>query len=411
MEHAFLSPSGAKLDIHCPGNRQEQAKYSRESSVHSAKGTGLHKLGSACLNRGHNADQYLGWWCGELATGADFLMKADPGDNLPKGTFKFKIATKEADNVQTYLDCVRDTLSALPGAQLLVEQRVHIAANSWGTADAQVCQSFGSLYCVDYKNGHTFVDVETPQLKLYLIGMLGKGNPNEYQSATAVIVQPNAMGEKAVRSHTYSIEELMTWYTTVYSPAAKLCIGQNPQRIAGAWCKDGWCNARSGCPTLAAFANEVTQGMFSDVPAEQPQGGVLPDPINMAPAVIARVIENMSVVKDWMDSVYKYEYGKALHNTNTWGKLVAGQNSRSWAVAEQATMRLTKLLHGNIYGKKLVSPSQAEAALKDMGYKPKQIMAELDGMIQKTEGKPKLVHVEAKGKPVSVIDNMFDVVE
>jgi hypothetical protein len=404
MEHAKLSPSGAALDLKCPGNRREQAKIPRSSNEYSAKGTGLHAVGANCLTREEDANMYIGFWCGETPAGADFLMKAEPQSE--KGLWKFKVTPEDAANVQIYVSHVREQHIQATGSELLIEKKVEINENCWGTADAQIIQPFGLLHIEDYKNGRTYVDANTPQLKLYAVGAMGVTNPLEIQQIVCTIVQPNAPSAEAIRSIAYTPKELLSWFHGAYEPAAAKCLEPDAPLFAGSWCKDHWCNARATCSALSSLANEIAQDMFAVVEADRPN--TLPAPIMLTAEQRQRVLTYMDVVKDWMNKVYDYEYARALHGDNDWGKLVAGQKSRSWIDEQIAEEKLNYMLAGEAHDRTLKSPAKAEAALKERGFKPKETEQKLAGMISSKDGKPKLVHVDAKGKPVSVIDGMFE---
>jgi len=405
LTHAFLSPSGAKLDLHCPGNRHMQAKVERSSTEHSALGTGLHALGAACLLRDHNTDRYIGWWCGENAVGADYLIQDKPDAAGTKGFWAFQIKAEHAQNVQIYINHVREVRASMPGSISGVEKKVVISDDCWGTADSSELQPFGICHVSDYKNGFTFVGAGTPQLKLYLIGEVGVLNPYEIQTCIATIVQPNAKGAEIVRSVSYTWMELISWYMDIYLPAATACLDEGAVLCAGDWCKDGWCDARHMCPALLALGDEIAQGMFTDTTTAV--AVPMPAPVDMTPDVYHRILEFGPAVADMIKKVQEHEYALAMKGENSWGKLVTGRNSRSWADPEVANQRLSVLLHGEQFNRNLKSPAQVEEALKGMGHKPKAAKEHIVDLIKTTAGKPKLVHRNAKGKAYDPVGSMF----
>lgn len=407
-EHAKLSPSGAKLDMACPGNRREQAKYPRSSSSASAKGTGMHCMAASCLLRNHEADKYIGWWCGENAQGADYLMRDKPEAAGTKGFWSFQIDAENAQNVQLYLDHVRGVLaSAGPQGRLVVEERVKLTDNIWGTPDASVSVPYLWLHITDYKNGYTFVPESSEQLKLYLLAKMGLTNPFGYQKLYATIAQPNSTHDEAIRTIEYDVQELLDWYEFEYAPAAARCIDPNAPCIPGDWCKSAWCNARFSCEARAALCDAVTDGMFTSV-VELGQLRTLPAPAIMTADVIAKVLNYGDVVIDWIKDIKAHEYKLAMSQNNTWGKLVQGKSSRDWKDREIAKQRLMKMLHGNVYGDQtLMTPAAVEGVLKTMGHKPKEAKAMIAELVLKSTGKPKLVHMDAKGEPFDPVSDMF----
>lgn len=405
MKHAFLSPSGAKLDLLCPGNRHLQAKCPNPPSQASARGTGMHALAAACLRRNHNTAQYIGWWCGENEHGADFLMRDNPGLGNDK-IYSFQIDAVSAQNVQIYVDHVRRVVEQLPGAIVGIETPVHISEDCWGTADSGILQPYGTAHVSDYKNGFMYVSEWTEQLKLYLIGLIGVDNPFEIQRAFATIVQPNAEHEDAVRTAEYKVDELLAWYNDVYAPAAAECRKLDARLVPGDHCRECFCNARHSCPALAALGKEIAQGMFSVTPAEQPAS--LPAPSELTPEQRARVLTYGPIVTDWIESVKQHEYALALKGANTWGKLVKGRSQRSWADEDVAEQRLNALLHGEAYERVLLSPAKAEKALQARGFKPKTAKEQLQDIVAVTDGSPRLVAADAKGVPYVHGEGMFN---
>jgi hypothetical protein len=409
-KHAKLSPSGAKLDIHCPGNRREQAKYPRSSSKASANGTGLHELAAACLLRKHDTDRYIGYWCGENTQGAGYIIEEKPAEaGKVKGFWAFPVSAEDAQNVQVYLDHVRSVAYGDETYSIGVEQKIEISEYCWGTADAVVSFPYAWVHISDYKNGYTFVHEDTEQLKLYLVGKIGLCNDFEYQKAHATIVQPNATHAAAVRTKEYDVEELLTWYREVYQPAGEACLKPDAPCFAGPWCKEGWCDARHSCPTLTGLADDIAQGMFTAVDVTSIPAAPLP--VDMTPEKRARILEFGPILIDFVKSVQDYEYSLALSGTNTWGKLVEGRNSRAWKDEKTAEGRLNILLKGEAFERKLKSPAKVETALKAQGLKPKQAKEKIDDLIIKTAGNPKLVHVNAKGKTFVPAETMFNAVE
>ena len=404
MEHAFLSPSGAKLDMHCPGNRWAQAEIPRTSSKHSANGTGLHCLAAHCLVKKQDTDQYIGWWCGETSKGADFLMQDRPPEYKQPGFWAFEITPDDAYNVQIYIDHVRETAAALPHCVQGVELKLTIDEYCWGTGDSVIVQPYQAAHVSDYKNGFTYVDETTPQLKLYLIGAIGFDNPFEIPKATATIVQPKVMHAAQIRSVEYPVPELFDWYHAEYAPAAALCMDKNARRIAGAWCKDCFCDARHTCPELAAVGKLVSRDMFTAIDAPK----ALPAAEAMTVEQRIAVLERGDIVIDWIKAIKAHEYALALQGKNTWGKLVKGKNSRSYKDDKKAEARLNTLLHGEAHDKVLKSPAKAEKALQAQGLKAKDAKAKIVDLVKTTPGDARLVHVDAPGKDAVPGEGMFN---
>lgn len=396
-QHAKLSPSGSKLWLNCPGSVRMQADCPDERGEAAAKGTGAHALGEACLKRGHECDQYIGWWCGECPSGADFLTKDQPSGD---GVMAFQIDVEMAQNVQIYVNHVREMHASMPGSTMELEVESKVDEHIWGTTDAKVGQMFGPLHIIDYKNGYTHVDeINNSQLMIYALGSLDPAM--EYTGITTCIVQPNSPYGAPVRSHTYSLEELLVWRTNVLLPAAKAALAPDAPCIPGDWCKDGWCKARAICPALTGHLNEVAQGMFSPVQAERPT--TLPLPQNMTPEQRGFILDNKKLLIDFLGTVEKFECSLAHKGQNTWGKFVKGKSSRAFENEMVAAERLTAMLGESPYERTMLSPAKAEKALKARGKDPKDIA----DLIRVTPGKPRFVSVTDKGAAINPADGMF----
>ncbi|MCP4127744.1 MAG: DUF2800 domain-containing protein [Gammaproteobacteria bacterium] len=413
--HAKLSPSGSKLDLHCAANRREQAKCKRDRSEASDKGTGAHGLGERCLVRGDNTLEYIDWWCGCNANGADFLHEAHPGaQEIAAGVAAFKVDAKMAAAVQMYVSEVRRAVSALPGSKLGVEIRSKINENIWGTTDAAVMQYFGTLHIIDYKNGVTYVDVyQNSQLMLYACGIIleMRAQGIEFTDVKMTIVQPHTREGVPIRSYPESStgihpNELIKWLNEVYLPAANATLNPSAQFSPGDWCKSGWCDARHDCPALAGLINQAAQGMFSPAAADRP--AALPAPIAMTPEQRRIVLDNRDLVTDWISKVYAFEYGQHKQGQGTWGKLVKGQNARKWANPNTVEANLSILLANDIYvERKLKSPAQVETALMALGHTKAQAYNKIKDMISLRPGQPRLVAMDAKGTVVNPVETMF----
>lgn len=88
-----------------------------------------------------------------------------------------EVTEQMAEEVQMYVDYIRDLRDSIPGAYLMIEQRVpidHLTGEDGaeGTADAViVCPD--ELIIVDLKFGYDPVSAEdNPQLQMYALGVI-----------------------------------------------------------------------------------------------------------------------------------------------------------------------------------------------------------------------------------------------
>lgn len=154
MAHAKLSPSSAKRWMTCPGSVELSKDRPDESSSFADEGTDAHELAARCLESGKNANDFL-------------------GETMGKGNV---VGADMAYNVQAYVDYVRNMASEIPGAQLLVEQRLPIGhltgeEGAKGTADVVILGG-EEIIVVDLKYGRgVAVEAEdNPQLQIYGLG-------------------------------------------------------------------------------------------------------------------------------------------------------------------------------------------------------------------------------------------------
>ena len=114
------------------------------------------------------------------------------------------------------------------------------------------------------------------------------------------------------------------------------------------------------------------------------------------------ILDNAKLIKSWLDAVELHVFDMLQRGQSFDGyKLVEGRSTRSWISEDETAKVLSeKLSADELFTQKLISPAQAEKLLKTQ-------KSLLDGLVNKSEGKPTLVPSCDK-RPSLNNTNMFD---
>lgn len=339
MNHAFLSCSGSKRWINCPGSAHANADRPREESDASLEGTTAHALLEVCLRMECEPDGFMG-------------VRLGPGLML--------IDEKMITGVGYVLDYVRAYLLEHPDAKLYTEHTVHAGPVvgvgedvCWGTSDVIIDNYPTECVVLDYKHGEWRVDAkDNSQLGLYHAGQrYARGRYRRYRN---VIVQPNARGTKPVREHTLTDKQLMAWLDSVVRPAAHLALKEDAPRKAGEWCK--FCYASGRCKAQADKANTIASVEFRSR-----------DQADLSPQERAKLLSELPTLKIFMEdflaaSLEMLQKGEAIPGY----QLGYNPARRIWVDADKADTLLRSLGLGIEQRKprELLSPTKAEKALR-----------------------------------------------
>lgn len=134
------------------------------------------------------------------------------------------------------------------GAELLSETRselYHINPEMYGTADAIILDFFGTLKVIDFKYGAgiSVSPKDNTQLIYYALGVAHKYDYN-FESVELTIIQPRDGSKNTTRTHTISIEELMSW-NAKFKLGVERCEDDIPEFLSGDHCR--WCAAKTVC--------------------------------------------------------------------------------------------------------------------------------------------------------------------
>lgn len=380
--HAVLGASSSHRWLECPGSIKLSVGMPNESSVYAREGSCAHAVGEACLRSGADALYYL-------------------GDEMP-GYEEIEVDEVMCENVQVYLDTIRGDIAAYEGDDyaLGIETKFdlsHVYPGMFGTSDANILwPRQKKLTVYDYKNGWFAVAAErNPQTMYYGLGAIYVYDNYDIETIEFVIVQPRTGQNAAVKRWECTRAELMAFRQELIRGAKATEKPDAPLR-AGEWCK--FCPAAPICMKLVDRCMELACAEF-DL-----DGRIEPMALEkMSIERLKALWENASILENYAKSAKAYAHLRAMEGDLLPGtKLVAGRSHRRWKDKEGAEQRLgalvdTGFISGDIFVKKLKSPTQIEAVL------PKKQKAIIANLWEKPEGRVSLVP-ESDARPPSKAD-------
>lgn len=242
--HAACSPSSGAMWLNCPASVTQTKGLSRPSSKYAREGTAAHTVAEMVIN-------------GDL-----FLP-----DRIEVEGQEFIVSPGLCRDINPYIAHVQ-ALRALPGSQTVIERRVVIPQTRnmvWGTIDCGTVEITDDMHVSDLKYGRgVAVDPESPQLKLYALGLAGLFKVTRPTvNVTMTVCQPRVPGGP-LRSHRQTLGELIDWRASVVKPAlAKISAG-DPTEVAGHWCR--WCVRQLDCKAFAGRHQKHAAAAFDDPP-------------------------------------------------------------------------------------------------------------------------------------------------
>ncbi len=366
-EHAIYPPSASHRWINCPGSivlaPPEGPETDGRGSVYAWEGTICHELSATCLKTNKRAEEFLHQEIEDV-----------------------EITPELADAIQMYVDEVKSTASDLGTKGGLIETKVEIIDDCWGTVDASLWNS-QILAIIDAKFGKgVIVEVEgNTQLMIYAIGMLkalkAEGTPIP-ETVMMKIVQPRTVNP--VREWSIPTKELQEWARDILAPATIKLREQSVDCKAGEWCR--WCPVENCSVQTRSNLEKAAEAFAPFTTVEMPEidtsGSLVPL------EDMAKLALSFKQIGDWMSDVTAQLTTRALAGEDVpYWKMVAGRSVRKWGTEEA---QLVEFLRGHdIVAYKEVLKT-APAVEKEIGKKKAKEIA-LDNHIIKPEGTPTLV--------------------
>lgn len=369
-DHAILSPSSAKRWIHCTPSALLAEAAGSKSSVYAEEGTLAHEIAE------HALTQYLN------GTYDPIIDEALPikDEHLKNPLFSIDMA----NYIRDYCDYVIGEgyeMQKQDGAcQMFLERKVDItdyAPDSFGSVDVTL-SSDKAIHIIDLKYG-AGVKVTADyneQMMLYALGALKAAASKDITNIRMTIAQ--------VRLDHYdtfemSKGELLDWAEKVLKPAAKEAIQGKGKQVIGSWC--GFCPVKAQC-------RAQRDAILADFDEK-------PEPLLLSDEEVTDLIGKIDTYKNWIESVNKYVYDRAIQGHKWEGyKLVAGRSSR--VIKDEAKIRqalLNEFLEDEVLNIKLKGIGDLEKLLGK-----KVFSARFGDAIESRPGAPKLVPESAKGE-------------
>lgn len=376
--HADLSASSAYRWMVCPGSVQLSQGMPDKSSPYAREGTAAHTLMERSLSK--KLDPHT-WLDTEIAV----PYKEDGYSKLDHVT----VTEEMCDAVKVAVDEVWRRITD-PQDKLFLEQKFDLAPLNppgpmFGTADIVIWKPRDKkLIVIDLKYGAgVAVDAtENSQLLFYGLGAVVALNvaPEEIE---LVIVQPRAYHKDGiVRPFHLNFETLRFFKRELFAAGAKTLLADAPL-VAGDHCR--FCKAQAVCPAQRQLAVETAQSEFDAI--DEPSA--LPAPAVLSVEQLSRILAVAPTLQEWLRSVEQYLVNKLDRGEEVPGwKLVPKRASRKWKDEGEVIDALTEmgLEDDSLYVRKLVSPAQAEKALKAIKVKP-----QLDELVERVSSGSNLV--------------------
>ena len=312
MAHAHASPSSSEIWIPCPASVTQARGRQRKATVYTREGSAAHQLAERILTARTK---------GKNLSGVRSILTE--GEDVP-------VTEEMVDAVDTYVSYVL----GLKGTKLFetvvkVETADDLEA-LWGTADTIAIKK-REVEIVDFKYGQgVFVPADTPQFRIYAIGVLDYLGPFvEIDNVKLTVVQPRA-GDTPIRSSIIPVGELVQWQKDVLAPALRRLKSNDATEKPGDHCR--WCVRAGECKTLAALAMDSAKVAFDEVP---------PDPTGMTDEEIGRVLAHGELILSWVNKLRQEASARLDGGGSVPGwKLVAKRAMRRWDDPEGALLAI-----------------------------------------------------------------------
>lgn len=370
----LFSPSAAARRLACPGSARLEAQFPDKTSIYAAEGSAAHFLAEKCLQQKRPAGDYVGK--GLIMDGRSFRF------GQPRQAFKI-VDLEMTNAVQTYLDYVNGIV-AENNAEAMVEQRVQIVDDVFGTADHIAAVPFGPLYVSDYKHGVgvTVSPKENAQAMTYALGAV-YASAWDHDEVIISIIQPRTREGEPIKTWETTVPRLYEWRDDVLLPGIEACRKEDAPLHAGDHCR--FCKAFGSCPEVNGKAMAVSKAQVG------PGGNVTLPPVEtLTPEEIARVLKYGPLLVKWLEGVKEHAQDLIEQDQTVPGwKLVAGRSTRQWTEVAEAQLECD--LGEDAYVKKLLGITAAEKALKAKGITGVELKEYMESITHKPEGKPTLV--------------------
>lgn len=333
MQHSnVIGGSTARRRIECEGSYQAELPIADGgSSVYADEGTMLHSIMEMCLADGlpaYEPEEFLGW---KHANGQEFKQE------------HLHLAVSA-------LDAFEDLVSKFLGLRFRQEIKVEILSvpGAFGTCDVLGVGSLNGkkvLLILDWKFGKgVVVDAKgNYQLAFYALGAMA--HEKNFDEVMFAIVQPAREG--GIDTWTTTPEWLLL-YESLLVKAHENAQKKDAPRKVGAWCR--WCKARLVCSKQNETVNEALSM----------------EPELLTSVELSHALTLASQLESWINDVRRRAHEEMERGVSLPGFELYDKRANRKYVDEDAAVQhlLQHLSFDEVFSRKVVTPAQAEKALK-----------------------------------------------
>lgn len=365
-----MSPSSSERWLNCTPSARLAEEAGSKTSEYSEEGTTAHELAEYALKSWIYGTFYPE--CDDLPVPQEIASNKYYSEEMKEAILRYVgFVTGEFYEMQ----------KGLFGGSVAtyLEEKIDIskyAPDSFGSADVSLV-SEQIVHIIDLKYGKGVkVPVESPQFKMYALGVLTKFGGTKVKRVRMSVAQPRLNHYDTIEM---SVSDLLEWAEEVLKPKAKLAYEGKGEQVVGSWCQ--FCPVKATCRTQR---NEIMRD-FEDHP----------DTLLMTDEEIVDMLSKIDRYKSWLESINQYAYSEAIKGKKWDGyKLVEGRSARK--IVEPDKVR-DKLLNTYLEDEVLNISLKGITDLEKLMGK-KVFAAEIGEYVKSQPGAPKLVPDSHPGK-------------
>lgn len=363
--HAILSASSSYRWLNCPPSAWLNAAIPDKATEYARQGTEAHALAEYKL-----------------------LKLLDRDAENPKENLKLYDAEME-ECTDGYAQYVAEEIYKLTSPLVLVEQRLdfsHWVPEGFGTGDCVIVAD-DVLHIIDFKYGlGVMVEAENnPQLMCYALGALEMFDGiYDIDKIKMTIFQPR---RENVSTTEITKDALLQWADKVLMPIATTAANGEGSFKAGDHCR--FCKVKATCRTRAEYNLALAKYDFAE-------------PVSLSDEEIEEILSKADELSAWCDDVKDFALQQALRGKQwTNWKLVEGRSIRKYKdevkVADTVKQAGFDPYEYKVLGITAMTKLLGKAKFEEL----------LSAYIVKPKGKPTLVPITDKRKPMNTIDEDF----
>lgn len=375
-----MSPSSSERWLNCTPSARLAEEAGSRTSEYAEEGTTAHELAEYALKS---------WIYGTFYPECDELP-------VPQEIASNKYYSEEMkEAISRYVDFVTGEFYEMQkgpfggSVATYLEEKLDIskyAPDSFGSADVSLV-SEQIVHIIDLKYGKGVkVPVESPQFKMYALGVLTKFGGPKVKRVRMSVAQPRLNHYDTIEM---GVSDLLEWAEEVLKPKAKLAYEGKGKQVVGSWCQ--FCPVKAMC---RAQRNEIMRD-FEDYP----------DTLLMTDEEIVDMLSKIDRYKSWLESINQYAYSEAMKGKKWDGyKLVEGRSARKIVEPDKVRDRLLNTyLEDEVLNISLKGITDLEKLLGK-----KVFATEFGEYVKSQPGAPKLVPDSHPGKEYDTASD-FDI--